>query len=257
MAFHHDVNRILLRLLWDVQNILGDDCIGIYVHGSLAMGSFDPGRSDIDFLVVTRGELNEEQLTELEAMHEDLTNSGLKWAKRIEGSYIPQAALRRHDPSNAVHPAVGTGGHFHMMRHGADWVIQRHIIREQGVKLHGPPPATLIDPVALGALSEAARGILAEWWAPQLDDPRLLEAPEYQSYAVLTMCRALYTIAQDEVVSKVQSVDWALQTVDERWHPLIEAGAAWHYGQPFDDLDAVLAFIRFTLEQVGIIGTAS
>ncbi|HEX7022497.1 MAG TPA: nucleotidyltransferase domain-containing protein, partial [Trueperaceae bacterium] len=32
---------------------LTDDLVGIYLHGSLAMGSFNPARSDVDLLVVT------------------------------------------------------------------------------------------------------------------------------------------------------------------------------------------------------------
>ena len=42
------------------------------------------------------------------------------------------------------------------------WPIHRHILREQGVVLAGPPPRTLIDPVQPDELREAVRGILSE-----------------------------------------------------------------------------------------------
>lgn len=33
---------------------LSDSVIGIYLHGSMAMGCFNPAQSDIDLLVITR-----------------------------------------------------------------------------------------------------------------------------------------------------------------------------------------------------------
>ena len=44
------------KLLYDFversQDILGDNLVGIYLHGSLAMGGFTPDKSDIDLIVV-------------------------------------------------------------------------------------------------------------------------------------------------------------------------------------------------------------
>ena len=64
-----DVNAVLHELLAGVQAILGDHFVGLYLHGSLAIGDFNPHRSDIDFVVVTAGELPDEMLPALEAMH--------------------------------------------------------------------------------------------------------------------------------------------------------------------------------------------
>ena len=36
-----------------LQRLLGKNLLGIYLHGSLALGGFQPGRSDIDVIVVT------------------------------------------------------------------------------------------------------------------------------------------------------------------------------------------------------------
>ena len=37
-----------------VAELLGDDLVGIYLHGSFALGCGNPNRSDLDLLVVTR-----------------------------------------------------------------------------------------------------------------------------------------------------------------------------------------------------------
>src|SRR5207248_3936581 len=37
----------------ELQRLHGKNLLGIYLHGSLALGGFQPGRSDIDVIVVT------------------------------------------------------------------------------------------------------------------------------------------------------------------------------------------------------------
>jgi hypothetical protein len=166
----------------------------------------------------------------------------------MEGSYIPQPMLRRYDPAHADHPALRVDGSFDVDHHSSDWIIQRHVIRERGIALAGPDPRTLIDPVSPDDLREAARGILREWWSPMLDDPSRLRDSEYQAYAVLTMCRALYTIRHGAVVSKTDAARWVQSALGESWSALIEQALAWQRGETWDRLDDVLALIRYTLE---------
>jgi hypothetical protein len=132
---------------------------------------------------------------------------------------------------------------------GSDWVIQCHIIREQGVVVAGPAPQTLIDPVQPNDLRRAALGILREWWSPQIHDPSRLHSSEYQAYAILTMCRALYTLQYGIVVSKPVAARWAQQALGERWAALIERALAWSHNTQLVDLNETLDFIRYTLER--------
>ena len=242
-----DVNAVLDRLLANVQTVLADRFAGMYLYGSLSSGDFDPRRSDIDFVVTTTGELTEDVIAALDSMHTQIMSSGLKWAKKLEGSYIPQAALRRYDPDGPPYPTLNEG-RFYLAPHGSDWIIQRHIIREHGVRLAGPPLQTVVDPVQPDDLRGAVRGILAEWWAPMLDNPDWLGRDEYQAFAVLTMCRALHALEHGDIASKPVAARWVQQTHGE-WADLIERALAWHHGDPWDELEQTLAFMRYTLER--------
>jgi predicted nucleotidyltransferase len=102
-----DVNEVLRLFLSGLQAVLAERFVGLYVHGSLASGDFNPRTSDIDFLVVTADELPDKMLPALKAMHARLAASGLKWATKLEGAYIPRPALRRYDPAHARHPWLG------------------------------------------------------------------------------------------------------------------------------------------------------
>jgi len=244
-----DVNAVLDALLSGVQTVLGDHFIGMYLYGSLASGDFDPQRSaDIDFVVVTADELPDEMLPALAAMHARIAASGLKWATRLEGDYIPQPALRRYDPTHARYPHFGMDEHFDVEQHDSNGVIQRYTIREHAVVVAGPAPQTLIDPIQPNDLRRAALAILHEWWSPQLHDPARLHSSEYQAYAILTMCRALYTLQHGIVVSKPVAARWAQEALGEPWAALIERALAWQHGAPLDSLSETLDFIRYTLE---------
>ena len=240
---------MLHALLSGVQTVLGDRFVGLYLYGSLASGDFDHQRSDIDFLVVTADVLPDEMLPALEEMHARLTASGSKWAAKLEGSYIPQHALRRYNPNAAPCPCINEGK-FYLARHGSDWIIQRHILREHGVAAMGPALQTMIDPVQPDDLRRAVLGILREWWAPMLDQPdHRLHGSEYQAYAAFTMCRALYTLQHGAVVSKPVAARWAQAALGERWAALIERAVAWPRDPQPDRLAETLDFIRYTLER--------
>ncbi|HEY5731964.1 MAG TPA: nucleotidyltransferase domain-containing protein, partial [Anaerolineales bacterium] len=121
-----DVNKILDILLSSAKEILGDQFVGLYLYGSLSSGDFNPKTSDIDFLFVTSDSLSEETISKLESMHKRIWKSGLKWASKLEGSYVHRNLIRHHDPDGAPCPTVNEGKFF-VDKRGSDWIIQRHI----------------------------------------------------------------------------------------------------------------------------------
>jgi hypothetical protein len=251
MTPYADVNQVLHTILSGAHTILADRFVGMYLYGSLALGDFAPGRSDIDFLVVTTGDTPEDDFLALQAMHDGIAASDSPWAMEIEGSYIPQEALRRYDPANVRHPHIDRGGgRLRIEQHDTDWVVQRHVLREHGTVLAGPPLDSLIDPVLPRELRGALLELMRGWWAPMLDDPTHLRSPGYQDYAVLTMCRVLYTLEYGTIVSKPVAARWAQATLDERWVPIIERALAWGHDLTDETLNDTLSFIRYTVERI-------
>jgi Domain of unknown function (DUF4111)/Nucleotidyltransferase domain len=247
-----EVNAVLNLLQVSLRAILGADLVGLYLYGSLSSGDFDPSSSDIDFLVVTARELPADAIAAMRAMHARIAATGLPWATKLEGSYIPLTALRRYDAANARHPSIGVDWRFGIGQHESDWVIQRHVIREQGVVVSGPDPRTLIDPVTQSELRAAAVDMVLDFWATQArgPEPEWLRPRHYQAFAILTMCRALYTVERGDVVSKPVAAAWARETLGPRWSPLIERGLAWRHDTRPDDMAEMIAFIRYTVASV-------
>ena len=247
-----EINRTLDLLLSEATKVLGNQLVGMYLYGSLSSGDFDPQSSDIDFLVVTTSTLSDKGIADLEAMHHRIWKSGLKWASKLEGSYIPKREIRRHDPRNGPCPTINEG-QFYLDKRGSDWIIQRHVIREQGIVLAGPDPKTLIDAVDPDDIRQAVKGVLQEWWLPMLEDPSWLKrhGSEYHAFAILTMCRALHALEYGTIVSKPMAARWAQKELGEKWSEVIERSLAVQVGDEHHDLyHESLEFIRFTLNTV-------
>lgn len=243
-----DVNEILEILLASVKGVLGENLTGMYLYGSLASGDFDPKASDIDFLVVTNEAVSEATISALDEIHQRIGNAGRKWAEKLEGSYIPKSHLRRYEKTAFAYPTVNEG-RFYTAPHGSDWIIQRHIIREQGIVLAGPDPKMLIDPVNPDDFRGAVIGILGEWWFPMLDDPSWLKdrGSPYHAYAILTMCRSLYALEYGTVVSKPAAAAWAQTRLGGKWPQVIERSVAvWKGAKDFDLYREALEMIRTT-----------
>jgi hypothetical protein len=245
-----DVNAILAEVLSGARHVLGKGMIGVYLYGSLAIGGFKPGRSDIDFLVATDADLPEEKVAALRAMHQHIGASSSAWALELEGSYIPAAALRSYDRRRSHHPHIDRGSaNLSIEPHETDWVVQRWVTRECGIRLAGPPPDALIDPISPEALRAAVRELFFYWWAPMADEPSRLTQTGYQVYAVLTMPRMLYTFANGTVVSKPDAVTWALRVLEPRRSDLLEEALVWEEGQTFEHLEETRSLIRYTGKQ--------
>ena len=119
----------------------------------------------------------------LQALHERLALLYPVWGNKLEGSYISRAGLQHYDPEHAMHPIFewGEGERLKMAAHDASWDIHRYILREHGVRLAGPPPKELIDPVTPDQLRRAASAILTGWAAGLLAAPDHIQGREYQS----------------------------------------------------------------------------
>lgn len=243
-----DVNALVCELLARVSDVLGDQFVGLYLHGSLAHGGFGED-SDIDFCVATVGELPDATRQDLAAMHARIAASGRPWATKLEGGYVPKQSLRRADPANAPYPCFDAENGLHLARDNGNVVLTLHVLRERGVVVAGPDPRTFVDPISPDGLRDAARAIMRDWWMPILEDPGRMRHPDYARYAVITMCRILYTLEHGAVVPKSVAARWARDAVDQRWRPLVKWWSSGRCGTEPEMRREALEFVRHTLER--------
>ena len=70
-----------------------------------------------------------------------------------------------------------------------------------------------------------------------------------QPFAVLTLCRTLYTLEHGVVVSKPVAARWCQQTIDQQWTTLIEWALTWPHETEPSHLAATQGLIQYVLER--------
>ena len=217
-----EVSALLDRLTDEIRHNTNGSLVGLYVYGSLVTGDFDKDRSDIDLLAVVDRGIEDDTFGRLERMHARFVEEYPAWEDRIEVAYVPAPALWKFRTQTDRIAIVSPGEPFHFKAAGKDYLMNWYVVREAGATLCGPPPDTLIPEMSPSEFVEAAREH-AEVWKEYVYEMR---TPGAQSYAVLTMCRALYTHANGRQASKKQAALWAAERLPE-WAPLILQSLDW------------------------------
>ncbi len=247
--------RPLIDLLQtQIQAVLGDQLVGLYVVGSLVTGDFDERVSDIDLIAALAAPLDEAAGDRLRAMHADIVRQYPQWDDRIEVIYIAAKHLKQPKTLDRL-AEICPGDPFQVFAVNADdWLLKWYVLREKGVALLGAAPSEWVAPIALDDLLPHLRQQLhglPDW---------LVENHHWgaQVYTIQTMCRALYTFRERDFASKQRAAQWAAQTFPQ-WSPLIGRALAWREaGQP-DNVDAEVAlpetlrFAQFMLDQLDAV----
>ena len=157
---------------------------------------------------------------------------------------------RAHPPRIRLHEGRFTSTFWQ----GEDWVLHRHVLREQGIVVAGPHPKTMIDPVSQQEIYDAvATGILQNWWEGKvLQKPDRLNDDMYQAHSILTMCRALFTLQTGKISSKKASAAWAHEILDEPFKSPVVRAAAWKPGITMNDYQGAIDFIRYTVDKQAV-----
>jgi hypothetical protein len=216
-----DLNVVLRDLVMRVRNVLGDNFIGAYLQGSFAVGDFDI-YSDVDFLILIKEDVSSNQLPLLQALHADIFKPECPWAQHLEGSYIPKAALVRLPPPPLKFLYLDHGSKELARSAHDDSLVVYWSLRERGITLAGPEPVGLVAPVRLEALRHEVLDTMRTWRKQLLNKPNELDNRFYQPFAVLSYCRMLHTLENGTVESKRAGAMWAKDTLDSRWHQLIQ-----------------------------------
>ena len=197
-----EVDAYLTELARTCGDLLGDELVGVYAGGSLALDGYRPGRSDIDVAVVVRSALDEHAKRGLVRglRHENLPcpARGLElvvYATDVAGSgsvapgfEVELNSGARMDFQATFDPADRPAAD------GAFWyAIDRGILDDHGRTVVGPPAATVFTSPSEWDMAH----LLADSLRWHLDSPAA--APDD---AVLNACRALYRVRSGRWLAK-------------------------------------------------------
>ncbi|HEX2978554.1 MAG TPA: aminoglycoside adenylyltransferase domain-containing protein [Candidatus Babeliales bacterium] len=245
---YKDINKLLHIFITEIQTIFGKNLTGIYLTGSLSYGDFNPKSSDIDLMVILKNSVSHNEIEQINKVHQKIGKAHKKWGQRIECSYISVDMLKDIYPPKLPRPYFGEGIFYPEAPYGNEWLINKYLLYNYGIALVGPEFKTLTQPIDIVDVKKACINDLFQEWKPRITDQLYLEKSHHQSYAILTMCRILYTINCDAIASKKTAAAWVKITFPH-WSKIIQAAEKWHDGLKMNLLDETARFIAFVIEK--------
>lgn len=246
---HPEIAQLLDEFQSGIETAMGGDFVGLYLFGSLVYGDFTPGVSDIDLLAVSRRSVTEVDTDRLRAMHRALIDRYPEWNDRIEVAYQSLHGLRTFHTERSPMGIISPGEAMHLIEAGDDWLINWYFVLDHGITLAGPPPETIIAPISHEAFVTAARD-QGRRWPSEL---RHVKDQRGESYAILTVCRALYTHHTGELVSKIKAARW-VQGRHPEWTDLIEMALERRLSAedngPVDTFEDTVRFIDMVVAEI-------
>lgn len=202
---HPEVATYLRRVLGTIEEILRHELVGVYLLGSLAMGGYVAGRSDIDVAVVVDGDALRSRmqgLVELVA-HPTLPCP----APKLELVVYPRSSLRGARPSldQALNlntgPEVGTRATYEPDDEPRHWfVLDVAMARDHARALAGPSPTRAFPSLDRERVLMALLASIS--WHEAHDDAGIA--------SVLNAARALRFTLTGAWSSKADAATWAI-----------------------------------------------
>ncbi|MBE5795529.1 MAG: DUF4111 domain-containing protein [Clostridiales bacterium] len=208
------------------QGLFRDNLIGVYLHGSLTMGCFNPEKSDIDLLLVVETEPTDTEklafMQEVAFLSEEAPAKGLELSvvtrDAVKPFQYPTPYVLHFSPMHADWFQRDPVGYVELMK-GEDPDLAAHctILRQYGVVLYGTSIASTFDPVPKAAYLDSI------WQDVQGAQEDILLDP---LYITLNLCRVAAFVQEGLVLSKREGGRWGLNHLPERYHGLIRQALA-------------------------------
>ncbi len=223
--------------------ILGRNMVGLYLYGSLTQRAFNPKRSDVDCIVVTERDLSDAQFRQLDAWLAR-TAAANPWAARLQILCLIKDQVLTMDARACLYQF----GVFKRSGSDGNPIIWLNVL-QSGVVLYGPQPESFVPAITPEVLFQALKrevGYLYEEIS-QKPESEWRDVPSYRVYAVLTLCRILYSFRQGTIVSKQRAAKWALKHLPVEWRKLVRQALAATAAEHTADLPLarITQFIEF------------
>ncbi|MET0132622.1 MAG: aminoglycoside adenylyltransferase domain-containing protein [Kibdelosporangium sp.] len=210
---------------------------GLYLEGSIALGDYRPGVSDIDYVAVTESPPDPATIETLRRVHDRLRG-------RHRRPYFDGVYLTWHDleagPGTAIGRPGSHEGRFGVRADSTSGPVTWHTLAGHGVVCRGPAIAELDIWTDPGELATWQKANLDEYWGRLL--ARAARLPSKTGLFALTdyavvwtvtgVSRLHHTLATGEITSKDGAGRHALEAFPARWQRIVRESLRIRRGEP-------------------------
>lgn len=252
------VREQLEELLDAFRDALGDNLVGVYLHGSLTLGCFNPERSDVDLIVVTRRGMAVETKRRVAEILLRCSNAPAP----VEISFLPEAHMNPwqyptpfdfhygEDWREKIRKELSTGEWKKWndaIRKDDDLAAHITILLESGIVLCGGPIDEVFPRVPKRHYVDSIVKDF-EWGRDRIE--------KYPVNFVLNACRVLAYLREGRICSKEQAGAWTLSIVNDEFRELINCALESYRGNRKDerfDRATTERFAAHMAEEIGAL----
>jgi streptomycin 3"-adenylyltransferase len=237
------------RVVSLVREELADAVIGIYLHGSAALGGLHP-TSDLDLLVVTNRPTTGAERRALIERLMPMSGRGdpTGGSRSIELTIVAQADVRPWRYPPRMDFQYGDWWRADYERGDEPWespnpdlALQLEMALQADHPLFGPPPAEVLDPIPPAdvrrAMVDGIPGLLAD-----------LDGDERN--VVLTFVRIWTSLATGIIRTKDAAADWAMPLLPAEHRPVLAHARAIYLGDSAEEWGDLLPIVRPFVDHV-------
>lgn len=233
-------------------NILKDNLVGIYLHGSAVMGCFNPNKSDLDFIIVVNNPMS--NAIKKAYMEMVVECSALGPVKGIEMSIVLKNVCKPfvYPTPFELHFSIGhldwyteDPDEYIKEMNGTDKDLAAHftIINERGKALYGAPINEVFAEVSTEDYMDSI-------WYDVENAKR--EITTYPMYLILNLARVLAYKEEGLVLSKKEGGEWALKKLPTELHHLIQDALSEYSdsGHPVYDKKLAKKYAKYMIKRI-------
>ena len=171
----------------------------LWAHGSLALGDYQPGRSDLDLIALVETAPAPRQQDDLQRVHQALHDQ-VPIAEKLHCTYVARGEWADTGQDHL------TWAHGEMFARPVTPVTRREL-HLGGLVLLGPAPSAVVPPVTDQELADSIRADLRDNWYPATERADVWRQDIWVDVGLTTFARATVTLRDGRLITKRDALD--------------------------------------------------
>lgn len=244
--------NLLNRFTEMCRRILKENLVGVYLHGSAAMGCFYPEKSDLDILIIVKDSIsNEEKLEFMQEtikFNEEAPAKGLEWSivkRAFCNPFVYPTPFELHFSEMHLNWFLEKPEDYVERMNGTDRDLAAHvmILKSYGIVLYGEAVDDVFGEVPREDYFDSIWNDIVSAQEDILNDPM---------YVILNLCRVLGYLEDGLILSKQTGGEWGIRNVLPKYCGLIELALECYASNKVMAVDTELA-VQFVCYMLGEI----
>ncbi len=244
-----DTNRIPIQIVEsfvrESERIIGDNLVGIYLHGSAVMGCYNPEKSDLDFVVVVKENVKDETkkafMDMVIALNAQTPGKGIEMSivkREVCDPFIYPTPFELHFSQMHIKWYSENPDDYIRKMNGTDKDLAAHfkVIKARGKCLFG----LSIDEV-FGEVPE--QYYMDSLWNDIEEATE--EITDNTMYLTLNLARVYAWVKEKKVLSKKEGGEWGLKNLPDKYHSLLQEALKEYKGmEPEYDTELAIDYAK-------------